>query len=110
MWTELKDEMREFPEKFSVCEIKIDGSFWKGYNIKELFDSNMSGQIVFWGEDGQMAAVSAKEAFASKAYLMFEKDGRNIYEDPGTFRLVFPEEKYHRRWCREIRKYMIQGD
>lgn len=110
MWTEIIDIIKESPEKFSVCEIEIDGSSWKGYNIKELFDSNTSGQIVFWGEDGQMAAVSAKEASASRAYLMFEKDGRNLYKEPGIFRLVFPEEKYHRRWCREIRKYKIQGD
>ena len=110
MWTDIINAIARLPENSLICEIKIDESIWKGYNIKELFELKSSERIVFLGKDGQMAAVSAGEVSLSKAYLMFEKDGRRIYDRTDMFRLVFPEEKYHRRWCREITKYRIQGE
>lgn len=93
---------------------------YKGVLLKEVLNkvniSNenilSSSKIIVKGLDGYVIALHPEEIMGNTAYLVFEKDGKELGTmkrgGSGPFQLIVKSDSFSQRWCKYVYEVIVE--
>lgn len=93
---------------------------YKGVLLKEVLnkasisdeDISNSSKVIVKGLDGYVVALPSDEIMGNTAYLVFEKDGKELGTmkrgGSGPIQLVVRSDSFSQRWCKYVSEVIVE--